>query len=121
MMAVAQTQQGVVKTRGRMVNGMLRPGKGLASATVKIAGRQAVVSQGKEGRFSFPVSGQKFRIESVQKKDYQLVDMSVCTEHEYSKKPIEVDDCNSYCICCFLTLLTSYKFFMKDLPCSSSF
>ena len=84
LVASAQTQYGVVKTRGRMVNGVLQPGKGLADATVKVAGKQAVVSKGNEGGFSFPVAGQNFRLESVQKKGYQLVDMSACTEYKYS-------------------------------------
>ena len=34
LLASAQTQQGFVKTKGRMVNGQLVPGKGLKSATV---------------------------------------------------------------------------------------
>lgn len=41
----AQTQQqGVVKTRGRMVNGKHVQGKGLSGATVQVKGRSAVVS-----------------------------------------------------------------------------
>ena len=86
----AQTQHGVVKTRGRMINGVLQPGRGLADATVKVSGRQAVVSQGDEGSFSFPVAGQNFRIESVRKKGYQLVDMSACTEYKFSENPLRL-------------------------------
>lgn len=51
---LAQTQQGVVKTRGKMVNGKLVSGVGLSGATVTIQGRSAVLSQG-SGAFSFPV------------------------------------------------------------------
>ena len=36
IVASAQTQHGIVKTRGRMVNGKLVPGQGLADATVKV-------------------------------------------------------------------------------------
>ena len=90
LVASAQTQHGVVKTRGRMVNGVLQPGRGLADATVKVAGRQAVVSQGDEGSFSFPVARQHFRIESVLKKGYQLVDMSACAEYKYSENPLRL-------------------------------
>lgn len=89
-MVYAQQQQGVVKTRGRMVNGVLQPGKGLAGATVYITGRQAVMSQGNNGKFSFPVSGQKYRVEKVVKKDYQLVDYGVCTEYKYSENPLRL-------------------------------
>ena len=48
----AQTQQGVVKTRGRMVNGVLQPGKGLAGATVQVKDHNALLS-GVDGKFSF--------------------------------------------------------------------
>ena len=65
VMASAQTQQGEVKTRGRMENGVLKPGKGLAGATVYVTGRQAVRSEGDASRLSFPVTGQKFRIVKV--------------------------------------------------------
>jgi hypothetical protein len=49
---MAQTQQGIVKTRGRMVNGVLKPGVGLQGATVQVKNRSAVVS-GANGKFSF--------------------------------------------------------------------
>jgi hypothetical protein len=86
----AQTQQGIVKTRGRMVNGVLQPGKGLAGATVNLAGRQPVVSKGTGGNFAFPVTGQKFRIDKVQKQGYQLVDDGACTEYKYSENPLRL-------------------------------
>ena len=40
----SQTQQGIVKTRGRMVNGQHVPGTGLSGATVTVKGGNAVVS-----------------------------------------------------------------------------
>ena len=42
IMLSAQTQQGYVKTKGRMVNGQHVPGQGLKGATVSIKGRTAV-------------------------------------------------------------------------------
>ena len=42
----AQTQQGYVKTKGRMVNGQHVPGKGLSGATVTVRGGNVVVSSG---------------------------------------------------------------------------
>ena len=71
--ASAQTQQGFVKTRGRMVNGKLVPGKGLSGATVSIKGRNAVQSQA-NGSFSFVIPSQSFLVSKVQKNGYQLVD-----------------------------------------------
>ena len=69
----AQSQQGVVKTKGRMVNGKHVAGKGLAGTTVAIQGRSAVLTQG-NGGFSFPVTNKTFMVQSVQKQGYQLVD-----------------------------------------------
>ena len=73
--ASAQTQQGYVKTKGRMVNGKLVPGQGLKGATVSIKGRTAVLVNAEDGAFSFPVTESMFRVDSVRKKGYQLVDM----------------------------------------------
>ena len=39
VVAFSQTQQGYVKTKGRMVNGKLVPGQGLKGATISIKGR----------------------------------------------------------------------------------
>ena len=81
------TQHGVVKTRGRMVNGVLQPGKGLADATVTIQGRNAVASQA-GGNFSFPVPSKNFRIQSVVKNGYKLVDADVTAKsYNYSAEP----------------------------------
>lgn len=67
----AQTQQGIVKTRGRMVNGVLQPGKGLQGATVQLKERSAVVSNSK-GQLSFPLRTATYHAESVKKQGYQL-------------------------------------------------
>lgn len=85
----AQTlsQHGVVKTRGRMVNGQLQPGQKLAGATVQVKDRSAVVS-GNDGTFSFPVPDKTFLLQSVKKQGYQLVDMEVCRAHQYSANPL---------------------------------
>lgn len=70
----AQTQQGYVKTRGRLgVNGALIAGKRLPGATVGIKGRNAVNS-GKNGTFSFTLPANTFYLTSVQKVGYQLCD-----------------------------------------------
>ena len=80
----AQTQQGVVKTRGKMVNGKLQPGIGLAGAMVTIQGRNAVQSQA-NGTFSFPIPSKTFMLQSVQKNGYQLVDADAMRKaYQYS-------------------------------------
>mgnify|MGYP002859173860 CR=1 FL=1 len=81
----AQTQQGVVKTRGKMVNGKLVPGVGLSGATVTIQGRNAVQSQ-TNGAFSFPIPSKTFMLLSAQKQGYQLVDADA-TRKAYQYSP----------------------------------
>ena len=84
----AQTQKGVVKTRGRMVAGKLVPGTPLQGATVQVEGRQAVLA--KDGSFSFPVTDGKFTIKSVTKQGYRLVDAEVCRQYSYSATPLQI-------------------------------
>ena len=87
----AQTQQGYVKTKGRMVNGKLVPGQGLKGATISIKGRATVLVNADNGSFSFPVTNQQFRLDSVKKKGYQLVDYEACPKsYTYSPNPIYI-------------------------------
>ena len=87
----AQTQQGYVKTKGRMVNGKLVPGQGLKGATVSIKGRTAVLVNADDGVFTFPVAEEQFRLDSVKKKGYQLVDMDACPkDYKYSSNPLYI-------------------------------
>ena len=89
IMLFAQTQQGYVKTKGRMVNGKLVPGQGLKGATVSVHGRTAVLVNKDNGAFSFPVPEAQFRIDSVRKKGYQLVDMDALSKtYKHSTNPI---------------------------------
>ena len=83
----AQTQQGIVKTRGRMVNGVLQPGVGLQGATVQVKDRSAVVS-GTNGKFSFPLRSNTYLVQSVKKQGFQLVDMEACRSYTYSSDPL---------------------------------
>lgn len=88
-MGFAQTQQGYVKTKGRMVDGKLVPGQGLKGATVSVHGRTTVLVNADDGAFSFPVSGAQFRLDSVRKKGYQLVDMdAIGKTYEHSSNPL---------------------------------
>ena len=89
--ASAQTQQGYVKTKGRMVNGKLVPGQGLKGATVSIKGRTAVLVNTDDGAFSFPVTETQFQLDSVNKKGYQLVDLDACPKiYKYSTNPLYI-------------------------------
>ena len=78
---VAQTQYGYVKTKGRMdAKGNLVPGHGLKGATVSIKGRTTILVNADDGVFSFPVAESQFRVDSVRKKGYQLVDIDVLSK-----------------------------------------
>lgn len=89
--AVAQTQQGIVKTKGRLNgNGSVTPGLMLQGATVKVKGRTVVVSNA-QGAFSFPVPGDRYSIESVKKNGYQLVDPDATSrQYSYSANPLMI-------------------------------
>ena len=78
-LAVAQTQRGFVKTKGRMVNGLLVPGQGLPGAVITIQGSNSRIVSNVDGSFSFEVPGGTFMVESVQKKGYELVNPEVTT------------------------------------------
>ena len=80
LLSFAQTQQGRVKTRGRMVNGKHIVGKGLSGAVVGIKGRNKVIVQKANGSFSFVVPSSTFMIDSVKKKGYELVDADATTK-----------------------------------------
>ena len=89
--ALAQTQQGYVKTKGRMVNGKLVPGQGLKGTVISVQGRSAVLVNQANGSFSFPVTSDQFRLDSVKKKGYQLVDMEACPRtYKYSSNPLYI-------------------------------
>ena len=87
----AQTQQGYVKTKGRMVNGKLVPGQGLKGATISVKGHTTVLVNATDGSFSFPTPEKQFSLDSVRKNGYQLVDLDVCPRtYKYSNNPLYI-------------------------------
>lgn len=88
-MAIAQTQQGYVKTKGRLgSNGFVISGTRLSGATVIVKGGNAVVS-GNNGLFSLAVPKSSFYLQSVQKQGYVLTDPDVLSkQYTYSKNPL---------------------------------
>lgn len=85
----AQTQQGYVKTKGRLGNkGAVVKGSRLSGATVTVRGGNAVVS-GNNGSFSLVVSGTNYYLQNVQKQGYVLSDPDVLSkQYVYSKNPL---------------------------------
>ena len=83
--ATAQTQQGYVKTKGRLANdGSVIAGTRIPYATIQVKDRTPVVSQ-TDGAFSFPIPADKFYLQSVQKQGFVLTDPDILSkEHTYS-------------------------------------
>ena len=89
LLLAAQTQQGFVKTRGRMVNGQHVRGQGLQGAMVVVQGGNKVVTQSSNGAFSIAVPSKTFLVQSVQKNGYQLVDADATTKpYQLSSNPL---------------------------------
>lgn len=88
--ADAQTQHGIVKTKGRLgTNGKVIPGMRLSGATVTVKGRSNKVVSGNNGTFSFKIPAQKYYLQSVQKQGYALVDLDMLSrEYAYSANPL---------------------------------
>ena len=80
-----------MKTKGRMVNGQLVPGQGIKGSTVSVQGRTPVLVNEDDGSFSFPTPNTQFRLDSVKKKGYQLVDVEACPKsYERSSNPLYI-------------------------------
>ena len=85
----AQTQKGIVKTKGRMVNGKLKPGEGLPGTIITIQGRNAIYVQNSDGSFSFPIPNREFRLINVQYKNLKPIDTDVIGKtYQYSSNPL---------------------------------
>ena len=87
----SQTQQGYVKTRGRLAaNGTAIPGTRLSGATLTFKGNKTVVS-GNNGAFTFAVPSKTFCITNVRKNGYQLYDNDLLgRDHKFSANELLV-------------------------------
>ena len=74
--AVAQTQQGYVKTKGRRTNNKMVAGTPLTGASIQVKGSNTVVSS-TGGKFSLRVTGGKYNLQSVKKQGYVLLDPDI--------------------------------------------
>lgn len=85
----AQTQNGIVKTRGRLnEEGFVIAGERLPNATVSIRGRNSVIS-GKDGSFRFFLTEPEYYLEDVKKEGYLLSDLDMLSRiHSYSKNQL---------------------------------
>lgn len=87
--ALAQKQQGYVKTKGRLGNnGSVIQGTRLSGATVTVRGGNAVVS-GNDGTFALAITGSNYYLQNVQKQGFVLADPEVLSKrYEQSKNPL---------------------------------
>ena len=85
----AQTQQGYVKTKGRLgSNGAVVKGSRLSGAVITVKGGNAVVS-GTNGSFSLALLSNNYFLQSVQKQGYVLTDPDILSkQYAYSKNPL---------------------------------
>lgn len=81
-------QTGRVKTPSRMINGKLVPGHGIMDAVVLLKNMNKVTVRDKDGNFSFPLSQKSYTLLGVTKNGYQLVDMEICHDYNYSSEPL---------------------------------
>ena len=73
----AQTQQGYVKTRGRLAtNGRTIPGTRLSGASITFKSNRTVIS-GANGVFTFAVPSKTCCITNVRKNGFQLYDQDL--------------------------------------------
>ena len=89
LQASAQTQQGYVKTKGRLgSNGIVISGTRLPGTTVMVRGSNAVLS-GSNGTFALSIPGNSFYLQSVQKQGYVLTDPDILSkQYACSKNPL---------------------------------
>lgn len=85
----AQTQQGYVKTKGRLSStGKVIKGTPLSGAIVQVRGRNSVMSGG-NGTFSLSIPSGSFSLESVKKQGYVLNDPDILSKtYSLSKNPL---------------------------------
>ena len=82
----AQVQQGLVNTRGRIdSNGVLIHGTGVENVVIKIKNESSVISD-TCGTFEICLKGNKYFLENVSKKGYQLVDIDILSK-QYTCSP----------------------------------
>ena len=89
ILAMAQIQQGHVKTKGRLnSNGTVTSGKRLSGATITIKKGNSAVSNSK-GEFSINTNSKNYTIQSVKKNGYVLTDPEILSKtYTYSTNPL---------------------------------
>lgn len=84
---VAQTQNGYVKTKGRLgSNGKVIKGTRLSGVTIIVKGQKKAVLSGKNGAFTLHIPSNSFYLQNVQKRGHVIVDPNLLSRlYFYSK------------------------------------
>ena len=84
--AQMQTQQGYVKTKGKLAkDGSVIPGKPIANVSVILKGGNSTVSES-DGTFSLLIPSGKYYLQNIRKQGYVLTDPEILSkEYSYSK------------------------------------
>ena len=86
--ATAQVQQGVVRTKGRYLsNNTFQKGTPLAGAVVQVKGANKAESKS-NGAFSVKLPNERFVLQNVTLKGYQLADAQQLKTYVYSSNPL---------------------------------
>ena len=84
----SQSQQGYVKTKGRLgSNGAVVKGSRLSGAVITVKGGNAVVSS-RNGTFSLSIPNNSYFLQSVQKQGYVLTDPDVLSKQYVQSKNV---------------------------------
>ena len=87
-LATAQTQQGYVKTKGRLgPGGKVVAGQRLPGATIMLQGGSST-SSAAQGTFAVKAAGGKFTLQKVVKEGYDLVDAEALRSYRCSVNPL---------------------------------
>ena len=87
-LATAQTQQGYVKTKGRLdPGGKVVAGQRLPGATIMLQGGSST-SSAAQGTFAVKAAGGKFTLQKVVKEGYDLVDAEALRSYRCSANPL---------------------------------
>lgn len=89
--AYAQTQQGIVKTRGRInADGELLKGLPISGATITVRNGGSYIS-GNNGAFTFIVPSHSYYLSEVQKNEYELCDRDLLDKsYKLSSNPLVI-------------------------------
>ena len=88
--AVSQSQQGLVKTKGRGPASNPTAGTPLPNASISLKNNNTVVSAA-GGKFAIPVRGGKYSLQSVKKKGYELLDPDILFKsYSYSSNQLVI-------------------------------